>query len=170
MRQLTGTAGARQHLESLIAKVDRKHRDLLISVRRALAKRFPTANELVYEYRHALVVGYSPNEHGIEAVVALWASGEGLRLYFLNGHKLPDPTKSLLGSGKQTRYIEVESLAKLKRPEVVAFLKAVAGLAKTPLRATGRGQIHIKTRLPKKATKKKASKPKPAKKKATRRA
>lgn len=163
---------AKQQLESLIAKVDGKHRDLLISVRKALTRRFPTANELVYDYPHALVIGYSPNENGVEAVVALSANAEGLRLYFLNGPKLPDPTGSLLGSGKQTRYIEVDSLATLKRPEVEAFLKAVVALAKTPLSATGGGQILIKTSASKRAAKPKVAKgkAKAAKKKAARRA
>lgn len=153
---------AQQLFDALLAKVNPTQRALLVSVRKALSKRFPTANELVYDYPRALVIGYSPNENGVDAVVALSASADGLRLYFLNGPKLPDPTGSLLGSGKQTRYVEIESLKTLKRPEVKAFLVAVVELAKTPLSPSGRGQLVIKTSSAAKAAKKKAAKAKPS--------
>ncbi len=136
---------AKQQLEILIAKVDRKAQPLFRSVQKALRKRFPSANELVYDYSHSLVIGYSPNENGIESVVAFSASADGLRLYFMNGPKLPDPKKMLLGSAKQTRYVEIESLKTLKVPEVEGFMAAAAAAAKTPFTAGGGGNLVIKT-------------------------
>jgi hypothetical protein len=163
-----GPLSPSQQLEVLIAKVARETQPLFRSVRKALRQRFPSANELVYDYSHALVISYSPNENGIEAVVALSAGVDGLRLYFMNGPKLPDPKKLLQGSAKQTRYVLIESLKTLKTPDVEGFLVAAAGAAKTPFSRTGDGKLVIKTSSVNK--KSKARKPKPKKSVGQRRA
>ncbi len=49
-------------LRSLIEKFDPKDQRLIRSVRSAVRKRLPTANELVYDYGNSLVIGYSPTE------------------------------------------------------------------------------------------------------------
>src|ERR1043165_3022365 len=77
--------------KALIAKFDAKSQTLIRSVRSALRKRFPAANELVYDYSHSLVVGYSPSEHGIESIVSFAARADGVSLYFNKGPELPDP-------------------------------------------------------------------------------
>lgn len=51
----------------------------------------------------------------------------------------------LLGSGNQTRFIRLESVDILARPEVDALLKATTAQAKTPMRATGRGTLIIRS-------------------------
>lgn len=141
----TKPLSAKQQLETLIAKINPKGQPLFRSVRAALRKRFPSANELVYDYSHSLVIGYSPNENGIEAVVALSASADGLRLYFLNGPKIPDPRKMLLGSAKLTRFVQIESLKTLKLPDVEGFMLAAADMAKTPFNPGVHGELVIKT-------------------------
>ena len=65
-RKLTPEAQLRAYID----KLDPKNQKLFRSVRAAVRKRFPTANELVYDYGHALVVGYAPADRGIDAVVA----------------------------------------------------------------------------------------------------
>ena len=72
------TPGA--ELRSLIGKFDSKHQKLFRSVRTALRKRVPTANELAYGYPSSVVVGYSPTDKGIEAVLAIAARADGLAL------------------------------------------------------------------------------------------
>ena len=135
----------KQQLDALISKVASKDQPLFRSVRTALRKRFPAANELVYDYPHSLVIGYSPSEHGVESVVALSASADGLRLYFMNGPKLPDPKKLLLGAGKQTRFIQIESLKTLKLPDTEGFMDGAAASAKTPFAPAVGGKLIIKT-------------------------
>ena len=44
-----------------------KQQKFLRSVRAALRKRFPTANELAYDYSSFFVIAYSPTEQGIDA-------------------------------------------------------------------------------------------------------
>jgi hypothetical protein len=139
-----------QHIKGLIAKYEPKYQRLIRSVRKALRKRFPTADELIYDYRNAFVIGYSPTERGSDAVVAISAAANGLRLVFNQGPMLPDPKRLLLGSGKETRFIWVESPRTLELPEVEALIRAAIDLAKTPLRPSGRGQLIIKPRSAKK--------------------
>jgi len=80
----------------LIEKFDAKNQQLIRSVRAALRKRFPTANELVYDYGFSLVIAYSPTEQGIEGILSISArADDGVSLYFTNGPKLPDPKKLL---------------------------------------------------------------------------
>jgi len=72
-------------------------------------KRFPTANELAYDYKTFVVIGYSAPDRGIDAIVALAARSTGVSLYFNQGPKVPDPKGILMGSGKRTRFIQLEN-------------------------------------------------------------
>ena len=113
-------------------KLDPKNQKLFRSVRTAVRKRFPTANELAYDYSHALVIGYSQADRGIDSIVAIRACATGVSLYFSQGPQLPDPKRLLRGSGKQTRFIEVEAASQLAHP-------GVGSLARSPLRLIRRG-------------------------------
>ena len=141
----TRPLSAEQQLKSLIAASGRKHQSLIRSVRRALHKRFPSANELVYNYPNAFVIAWSPTEGGSDAVVSISAGADGLRLVFTQGATLPDPTNTLLGSGRQTRFIRIESPRTLILPEVKTLLNTAADGAKTPLPPSGRGALIIKS-------------------------
>jgi hypothetical protein len=132
-------------LRSLIGKFDAKDQRFIRSVRSALRKRLPTANELLYDYRTFFVIGYSPSEHGIESVVSIAARPDGMRLYFMNGPQLPDPKKLLMGTGKQARFIHVEAASRLKHPDVEALIAAAIARAAVPLAGKGSGRLVTKT-------------------------
>lgn len=136
--------------------LDAKNLKLYKSVRAALRKRFPTCNELAYDYGSHIVIGYSPTENGIEAVVALAARPTGIQLYLTNGPKLPDPKKLLQGSAKQVRFVTLETAARLAHPDVKALIEAAVKLSSVPLRAKGEGKLIIKTSAAKKKARKKA--------------
>ena len=97
---------AEAELRTLIDKFAPAHLRLIGAMRRSLRKRLPTAHEVVYEYRNlgAVVISFSPNEHGYEGVLAIHGSTDGVKLYFTRGKELPDPEKLLQGS-RQTRWI-----------------------------------------------------------------
>jgi hypothetical protein len=143
-RVTTKPLSAGQQLTARIAACDPKLRPLIRSVRSALRKRFPSANELVYDYGRSLVIAYAPGERGSDAFVAISAGAEGLRLIFNQGPTLPDPKNILLGSGRQTRFIWIESAKTLELPEVKALLKTATARAKPALRASGRGKLVMK--------------------------
>src|SRR5215471_20281501 len=80
-------------LRSYIDRSDPKHQKLFRSIRAALRKRFPTANELAYDYNTFFVINYSATDHPLDGIVAFAGRADGARLYFTNGPKLPDPKK-----------------------------------------------------------------------------
>ena len=120
-------------LRSFIDKFDPKDQKLIRSVRAALRKRFPTANELAYDYNHSIVISYSPTDHGIDGTVAISARATGVALYFNQGPKLPDPKKLLQGSGKQARFVWLDTAGRLADPDVEAMIAAAIDQARVPL-------------------------------------
>jgi hypothetical protein len=132
-------------LRSLVDRFDPKDQKLIRSVRAAVRKRFPTANELVYDYNRFFVIGYSPTDKGIDSIVAIAARESGVSLYFSQGPQLPDPKKILMGSGKETRFVHVESAKRLADPDVKALIAATIDQAKIPLPPKGKGSLIIKS-------------------------
>lgn len=141
----TRPLSAEEQLKGFIAKFEPKHQALIRSVRKALRKRFPSENELVYDYSKFFVIGCSPTERGSDSVIAIASGANRLRLCFNQGAKLPDPKKILLGSGKQTRFIWIDSPRTLRLPEVEALLKTAIDRAKAPFRPSGRAKLIIKS-------------------------
>jgi len=142
----TGTpADAERQVESFIDKFEPGHQALIRAVRKALRKRFPTANELVYDNYNFFVIGYGSTERPSDCILSLTAAANGVGLCFIHGASLPDPNNILLGSGKQTRFIRIESADALARPEVEALLAAAAAKAKTPLRESRRGKLIVRS-------------------------
>src|SRR3954451_13113239 len=153
-RESTPEAQRRSYIDSL----DPKNQKLIRSVRAAVRKRFPTANELAYDYRHALVIGYAPADRGIDAIVAIRASATGVSLYFSQGPQLPDPKRLLRGSGKQTRFIQVEAASQLAHPDVEALIAATIDQARIPLPSKGKGSLMIKSDVAEKPPRRRPSK------------
>ena len=131
-------------LRSFIDRFDPKEQKLIRAVRAAVRKRFPTANELAYDYNHSVVIGYSPTDHGIDGIVAISARADGVALFFNQGPELPDPKKILLGSGKQTRFIRVDAVGRLAHPDVKAMIAAAIDHARVPLPSKGKGKLLIR--------------------------
>jgi len=114
-------------------------------VRKAMRKRLPTANEMVYDNYNFFVIGYSPNDRPSDAIFSIAAGANGVSICFIQGARLEDPDKLLSGGGVQTRFLRVESAKDLARPEVDALLKAAIAQADTPLESTGRGTLVIRS-------------------------
>ena len=145
-------------LRSFIEKFDPKDQKLIRSVRSAVRKRFPTANELVWDNYNFFVIGYGPTERPSNCIVSMAAGANGVSLCFIHGARLPDPGKILLGSGNQTRFIRIESVDVLARPEVEPLIAAATARAKTPLRASGRGKLIIRSVAAKQRPRRRATK------------
>ena len=132
-------------LRFFIGNFDPKEHRLIRSVRSAVRKRLPSANELVYDYYTFFVIGYSPTDHPTDGIVAIAARPDGVRLYLMPGPQLPDPKKLLLGSGKQTRFIRVEAASQLAHPDVKALIAAGIDQARVPLPSKARGRLVIRS-------------------------
>jgi hypothetical protein len=144
-RARPSSASAEKQLERFISKFDAKNQALIRSIRRALRKRLPTANELVWDNYNFFVIGYSATERPSDSVVALAAGSNGVGLSFYRGATLPDPHGILLGSGAQNRFVRLESAKTLARPEVEALIAAAVAQMKTPLAKSGRGKLLLRS-------------------------
>ena len=151
----TQSAAARRAAEAevraLIDKFAPAHLRLIGAMRRSLRKRLSTAHEVVYEYHNlgAVVISFSPNEHGYEGVLAIRASADGVKLYFNQGKELPDPAKLLQGSS-QTRWIHMEGTSTLARPEVARLIDEAIARNQVPFAPAGRGSVVIRSTSAKK--------------------
>lgn len=134
-----------KQLKTFIDKFEPKHQTLIRAVRKALRKRLPTAHELVYDNYNFFVIGYAPTERPTDSILSIAAGANGVGLCFICGARLPDPHKILLGSGKQTRFIRIESAKVLTSPEVEALIAAATAQSKTPLPAAGRRKLIIRS-------------------------
>jgi len=149
---------AEEHLNRFIDKFERRHQTLIRAVRKALRKRFPTANELAYDNYNFFALGYSPTERPSDSIVSMAAGANGVGLCFVRGASLPDPKKILLGSGNQTRFIRVESVDMLARPEVEALVAAAVAQSRAPFRTAGRGKLIIRSVSPKQRSRRRSPK------------
>ncbi len=132
-------------LRSFNDRLDPNQQKVVRSIRTVLRKRFPTANELAYDYSSFFVIAYSPTDRGIDAIVSIAARANGVDLYFNNGPRLPDPKKLLLGSGKQTRFVRLEAAKRLAHPDVKALMAAAIEHSSIPMPSKGKGSLIIKT-------------------------
>jgi hypothetical protein len=142
---------AEAELRTLIDEFATAHLRLIGAMRRSLRKRLPTAHEVVYEYRDlgAVVISFSPNDHGYDGVLSIRASADGVKLYFNQGKELPDPGKLLQGSS-QTRWIKMEGASTLARPAVVSLIDEALAQNRVPFERAGRGSVVIRSTSAKK--------------------
>ena len=132
-----------KQLAGFIAKFDPKMGKLIREVRQVLRKRYPTANELVYDNYNFFVIGFCTTERPSDCMFSLAANAKGVGLSFYYGSTLPDPHKILMGGGSQNRFIRLPEVATLSKPEVMALLQAAVAQAKSPLPSTGGGKLII---------------------------
>ena len=142
---------AEAELRRLIGKFAPAHLRLIGTMRRKLQQRLPTAHQIVYEYPNlgAVVISFSPNEHGYEGVLAIRASADGVKLHFNRGKNLPDPERLLQGSS-QTRWIAVEGASTLARPPVAQLIEEAISHNTLPFAPNGRGSVVIRSTSAKK--------------------
>lgn len=136
---------AERQLKSFVGKFAPENQRLIRAVRKALRQRFKGAYELVYDNYNFFVIGYSPTERPSDAIVSMAAASNGVGLCFIHGAKLADPNRLLSGSGKQTRFIHLDSADVLERPEVEALIAAAIARATMPLPTDGRGKLVIRS-------------------------
>ena len=152
----TDSIDAESQLQGFIEKFDPDNQALIAKIRKALRKRFPTANELVYDNYNFFVIGYSPTQRPSDTIVSMAAGANGVGLCFIHGARLEDPRKLLSGSGNQTRFLRLPSAAVLARPEVEELIAAAIARSRTPLPAKGPGVLVIRSVAPKQRPRRRA--------------
>src|SRR4051812_33700126 len=133
---------AEHQVRTFIAKFDAANQKLIKACRKSLRKRFPSANELVYDNYNFFVIGYCPTERPTDSIVSLAAGASGVGLAFpYCGTKLRDPHKILQGSGSQNRFIRLPSADILTRPQVQDLIEQAEGLCKSSAKGIKRRVI-----------------------------
>lgn len=128
-----------------MAKFEPTVGELIRACRAAMRRRFPRANELVYDNYNFFVIGYGTTERPSDCVASLAANSKGIGLHFYYGATLPDPHGILQGSGSQNRFVRLESASTLSKPEVAALLDAAEAQADPPFAKTGGGKLIIRS-------------------------
>lgn len=147
-------------LRKLISRFASGRERLVSSLRRWLQQRLPTAHEIVYEYNDCFVISYSPSAHGYEGVLAIRGSADSVQLYFQKGKDLPDPEKLLQGKAG-ARWIVVEKVAALARPEFASLIGEALARNPVPFALSGRGSVIVSPSTAKKRSTKKHVRRKP---------
>ncbi|HVM93949.1 MAG TPA: hypothetical protein VMT67_14095 [Terriglobales bacterium] len=143
-KQVKAVSAAKQ-LASFLAMFDPKIGRQIRDARQVMRKRYPTANELVYDNYNFFVIGYSTTERPSDCMFSLAANAKGVGLSFYYGSTLPDPHKILLGSGNQNRFVRLPDTATLSKPEVKELMHAAVVQAEPPLPTSGRGKLIIRS-------------------------
>ena len=151
-------ASPEQQLAGFIAKFDARNALLIRSVRRAMRKRLPTANELVYDNYNFFVIGYCSTERPSDCIVSIAAAANGVGLSFYYGATVPDQHTLPQGRGSQNRFIRIESVGTLARPEVQDLITAAVAQGKNPLAKSGKGKLIIRSVSKKQKSRRKAAK------------
>lgn len=154
----TAPADAEKQLKTFIDKFEPKNPILIRAVCKALRKQLPTAHEPTRDNYNFFVIGYGATEHPGDCILSIAAAANGVGLCVIRGASLPDPYKTLVGSGKQTRFIRIESAELLARPEVVALIAAAVAQSKVLLPPTGKGKVIIRSVLAKRRPRRKPTK------------
>jgi hypothetical protein len=90
--------------------------------RRLLLKLLSEAEETVDPTASVLSYGYGPGYRGM--ICTLLLSKSGVKIGFVNGADLPDPTRLLEGSGKKHKYIQLNTASDLDRSGVKQLVEA----------------------------------------------
>lgn len=159
-------------LASYFAKYSPTMAKLGKALRAKLRARLPGLSEIVYVYenQNALVISYSPTEHGHEGLCGMSLYPDCVKLFFGQGAQLSkaDPDKLLQGSGKTVRHVVLNSAADFDRAEIAALMAAALKLAKLRLDPGAKGSVIIKAEAQKQRASraKKAARPAAARRKA----
>ncbi len=141
----TAVPSPARQLAAFLSKFDPGVRRLAQSVRREVRRQLPTAVELVYDNYNALAIGFGPTERATDAIVSVAVYARAVNLYFIYGARLADPDRLLIGNGTRGRFMRATTVADVRRPPVVALVRAAARQSRVPLAVTGRGYTVIKS-------------------------
>ena len=161
----SGRKASEAAIRAVIATHAPAHARLINAARKHVQTRLPTAQEIVYEYRSWIIFSYSPNDHGIDGVLAIRAEATGVKFYFNRGKGLSDPEKLLKGTGSMVRYIDLDNAATLTRPAVANPIEAAIAANTVPFATSGDGGVILRLAKPDKPSGKKATAKKPPTKK-----
>jgi len=134
-----------RRLAAFLAPYDPKIAARARMARRKLRALLPGAVELAYDNYNALVIGFGPSEKTSEAVISIALYPRWVTLFFLEGVRLSDPKRVLLGAGKQVRRLVIEGPETLELPAVRALIAQAWKRAGAPAAGGPKRRLIIKS-------------------------
>ena len=157
---------AETQLASFFAKYEPAMVKLGKALRAKLRARLPGLFEIVYVYerQNALVISYSPTEHGYEGLCSIALYPNRVNLYFAQGALLSksDPNKLLQGRGRTVRHVVLSDVADFDRAEIEVLMAAALELAKVRLDASAKSSVIIRAEAQKQRARRAAKAARPA--------
>lgn len=137
----------RTQLDGFIERFDPEIAALAKAALAKMRKRFPNANQLVYDNYNALAIGFGPTERASDAIFSIAVYPRRVSLCLLQGgrSRLEDPNKLLRGSGSTNRFIPLERAGDLDQPEVEDLMAQALAKASVPLNPSATGLLLIKS-------------------------
>ena len=132
-------------LNGFIARFSPEHQVIIRGARRAMRALLAGAIEMVYDNYNFFVIGYGATDRASDAIMSIAAAANGVRLFFLDGAALPDPTGILEGSGRRVRSIRITTVSAFVRPDVRALIAAAVARSRVPFYTRKRGPLIIKS-------------------------
>lgn len=129
---MTHASDAEAELAGFIAKYAPAIGSLAIAIRAEMRRRYPMANELVYDNYNALAIGFGPTETTSDAIFSVALYPRWVSLFFLQARGLPDPHRILKGSGNVARHVVLPSTDALDQPELQALMQDAVARARVP--------------------------------------
>ena len=138
------TESPEAQLSGFIAKYRPEIGKLAREILAKMRSRLPGAVQFVYDNYNALVIGFGPNERPSDAIFSVALYPKWVNLFFLFGAYLPDPEQVFSGSGKQVRYIRLESANDLDKPTIRDLMTKALETADPPIDSTRPGRLLIR--------------------------
>ena len=134
-----------EQLASFIANFTPDIAALANSILAMMRKRYPTAQELVYDNYNALAIGFSPTERASDGIFSIALYPKWVSLFFLQARGLPDPEKLLKGSGNVAKHIVLPTATALNQPAIRALMLEAESRARVPFDPNGKYRLIIKS-------------------------
>lgn len=166
MKSEDAMANPETQLESYFAKYEPAMAKFGKALRAKLRRRLPGLSEIVYVYenQNALVISYSPTEHGKDGVCSTAVYPHEVRLYFTQGPRVAkaDASKLLQGRGNGVRHVVLDTAEDFDRAEIQALMAAAVEVAKVRLDPSAEGAVIIRAEEQKKRAARAKSAARPA--------
>ncbi len=99
---------------------------IVIGLRHLIQSNFPEVAEQVDLPANILAYGYGAEHTSL--ICALTPYSDHVKLMFSMGSQISDPAGILKGGGKNTRHVEISSMAEIKRPALRSLLRSAQQL------------------------------------------
>jgi len=109
------------HLDTFLASYSREAREIALCLRTLVLNVFLGAAERIDP--RAGIIAYNRGNAEKEWFFAISPHMKYVNLLFSKGALIPDPSKLLVGSGKQTRHVKIKSEAETQNPALRLLLE-----------------------------------------------